>query len=140
MLPAPGAPFRHPTVFHGSVGSREIWLAASYHETLLTWATSGPKLRLRFLVGPGGAGKTCRAAELASALKCAHWHAGFAALDRETPLPLSQRGLLIILDYPEAAPDAVRSLLMEAGRVARAGGSNPVVAAQPPAAERSGMT
>jgi hypothetical protein len=84
--------------------------------SLLEWARTGPGLRIRFLTGPGGAGKTRLAAEVAGALS--EWHAGFVALERATTLPLSGSGLLVILDYPEGWPANVKSLLQEAGRMA----------------------
>jgi len=84
--------------------------------SLLEWAHTGPRLRIRFLVGPGGAGKTRLAAEIAETLT--GWRAGFAALERATTLPLSRSGLFIILDYPEAWPTEVESLLREAARMA----------------------
>jgi hypothetical protein len=81
------------------VGREEETLA------LTKWATTGPRLRMRFLVGPGGAGKTRLAAEVAWRLCEQGWLAGFAALDRETTLPLSERGLFLLVDYPEAWND-----------------------------------
>jgi hypothetical protein len=88
---------------------------------LLAWARPRrgirPDIRIRFLVGPGGAGKTRLAAELADALRKENWHAGFAPLERETPLPLSEKGLLLLLDYPEAWRQQVRKLLQESVRV-----------------------
>ncbi len=116
-LPEAGSPFeifnllswksRLVTELHGREAEKR---------SLLEWARTGPRLRIRFLVGPGGAGKTRLAAEVAEALT--GWHAGFAALERATTLPLSRSGLFIILDYPEAWPKEVESLLREAARMA----------------------
>ena len=112
-LPGPDAPFATFNLLSwkfrlvpGLIG-REAE-AARLHD----WALTGPALRIRFLTGPGGAGKTRLAAEVASALP--GWHAGFVPLHTETPLPWSDRGVLIILDYPEAWPEQVRTLLREA--------------------------
>jgi hypothetical protein len=84
---------------------------------LLKWANSGPKMRLRFLLGPGGAGKTRLAAEVADNLRGAGWHAGFVALEDEVPLPVSEQGLLLVIDYPEAYPSQLRVLLTKAAKV-----------------------
>ncbi len=88
----------------------------SEKQELLGWAMSGPKLSIRFLHGPGGAGKTRLAAELAGSLPT--WMAGFTPLEKQTRLPLSSKGLLAILDYPEDWRGQVRALLREAGRLA----------------------
>jgi hypothetical protein len=117
-LPSPGAPFEVFNLLQWNcrlaprLTGRDAPMAA-----LRMWADTGPKLRLRFLVGPGGAGKTRLAAELADALDKSGWFAGFGALDEGTTLPLSQRGLLVILDYPEASPHAVRTMLRKAARL-----------------------
>ncbi len=84
---------------------------------LLAWARSGPGIRIRFLVGPGGAGKTRLAAELADVLRKENWQAGFAPLEQATTLPISGKGLLLLLDYPEAWRQQVRKVLQESVRV-----------------------
>jgi tetratricopeptide (TPR) repeat protein len=43
--------------------------------------------------------------------------AGFAPLEKSTPLPLSSKGLLAILDYPESWREQVRALLREVARL-----------------------
>jgi hypothetical protein len=88
----------------------------SEKQDLLGWARSDAKLSIRFLHGPGGAGKTRLAAELAMSLP--GWMAGFAPLEKQMRLSLSPKGLLAILDYPEASRQQVCALLREAGRLA----------------------
>ena len=115
-LPASGAPFEIFNLL--SWKSRlapDLTGRGDEMSELRDWVQTGPKLRIRFLTGPGGAGKTRLAAELARSLP--GWNAGFAALDQATPLPLSQPGLLAILDYPEAWREQVRALLREAARI-----------------------
>lgn len=81
---------------------------------LVAWAQSDAKLRIRFLVGDGGAGKTRLAAEVADILASSGWHAGFSALEQDIAFPLSGSGLLLLFDYPEAWPDQVKTLLRQA--------------------------
>ncbi|HSU04967.1 MAG TPA: tetratricopeptide repeat protein, partial [Acetobacteraceae bacterium] len=115
-LPEAGAPFE---IFN--LLSWEFRLAAELvgrnaeREALLDWARNGPGLRIRFLLGPGGAGKTRLAGEVASALT--GWNAGFSPLERDEPLQLPRGGLLAVLDSPEAWPDQVKALLSEAMRM-----------------------
>ena len=71
-----------------------------HKQDLLDWATSGGDLRIRLLIGPGGAGKTRLAAEVAQSLRDDGWHAGFTSLGKSVSRPLSDKGLLLIVDYP----------------------------------------
>jgi tetratricopeptide (TPR) repeat protein len=117
-LPETGSPFEIFNLLSWkSRLVKELHGREAEKHSLLEWAQTGPRLRIRFLTGPGGAGKTRLAAEVAEALT--GWHAGFAPVERATTLPLSQSGLFIILDYPEAWPKEVESLLREAARMAR---------------------
>ena len=84
---------------------------------LLDWAGGGRDLRIRLLTGPGGAGKTRLAAELAESLRQAGWHAGFTRLENSVPRPLSAKGLLLIIDYPEDWRAQIRVLLQSAARI-----------------------
>jgi tetratricopeptide (TPR) repeat protein len=78
---------------------------------LHSWANGTTSPRVRILSGPGGSGKTRLAAEFASRLRDDGWTAGFWRLDQPAVFPISQRGLLLILDYPEEGRDAVLALL-----------------------------
>jgi len=116
-LPPQDAPVKIFNLLHWKTRlAAELIGRDSEKQDLLGWAMSGPKLSIRFLHGPGGAGKTRLAAELAESLP--GWMAGFAPLEKQTRLPLSPKGLLAILDYPEAWRQQVRALLREAGRLA----------------------
>jgi hypothetical protein len=84
---------------------------------LLDWTGSGRDLRVRLLTGPGGAGKTRLAAELAASLRQAGWQAGFARLENSVSRPLSVKGLLLIVDYPEEWRAQIRTLLQSAARM-----------------------
>jgi hypothetical protein len=88
------------------------------HKDLLDWALGGRKLRIRLQTGPGGAGKTRLAAEFAQSLGDEGWQAGFIAIDKALPRPLSRKGLLVVIDYPEEWRPQVRALLQSAARMA----------------------
>jgi hypothetical protein len=80
-----------------------------HQQDLLSWATSGPDLRIRLLTGPGGAGKTRLAAEIAESLRKEGWHAGFTPIEAAKARPLSDKGLLLIIDYPEGWRPQIRA-------------------------------
>ena len=85
---------------------------------LLAWAKEDPRpIAIRLLSGPGGAGKSRLAAEVMDTLRKQGWSTGLIALDKTTTLPLSNGGLFIAIDYPEANREAVRDLLRGAGRL-----------------------
>ena len=86
-------------------------------QDLLDWATGGRDLRIRLLTGPGGAGKTRLAAEVAELLPKSAWHAGFVSLGKASPLPLSDKGLFIVIDYPEELPSQIRALFQTAAQI-----------------------
>jgi hypothetical protein len=54
-------------------------------QDLLSWATTGRGLRIRLLSGPGGAGKTRLAAELAQSLRDDGWHPGSRRSKTDSP-------------------------------------------------------
>lgn len=75
---------------------------------LLDWARSGSGVKVRFLTGAGGAGKSRLAAEAAQRLKDDGWSAGFAAFDQPRIIPVTAAGLMLVLDYvEEKRPQAV---------------------------------
>lgn len=88
-----------------------------HKQDLLDWATSGGDLRIRLLIGPGGAGKTRLAAEVAQSLRDDGWHAGFTSLGKSVSRPLSDKGLLLIVDYPEEWRQQIRALFERAAQM-----------------------
>ncbi len=66
---------------------------------------------------PGGAGKTLLAAEVAESLPKSAWHAGFASLAKASPLPLSDKGLFVVIDYPEEWRPSIRALFQSAAHI-----------------------
>lgn len=85
---------------------------------LQTWAMSDKAVAGRFITGPGGAGKTRLAAELAQELRGKGWTAGFIDLSHHNlpPTPVGKNGVLLIADYPDEKPDGVRALLRALAR------------------------
>jgi phosphoribosyl-ATP pyrophosphohydrolase len=85
---------------------------------LLDWAQDDPRpIAIRLLSGPGGAGKSRLAAEVAETLRQKAWSTGLIALDTTTILPASDCGVFIAVDYPEANRAAVQALLKGAGQL-----------------------
>lgn len=84
---------------------------------LTAWAQSEQRVRARLLHGPGGAGKTRLAADLAEALAAEGWRAHQLHQDRPADIPISAAGLLLVVDYPEEQPQAVEALLTELERL-----------------------
>jgi tetratricopeptide (TPR) repeat protein len=82
---------------------------------ILSWAESGSKTpSARLITGEGGTGKTRLAATVAQILRDKGWTAGF--LDRKSDLfdfDVSEKGLFLILDYPEEHPERAATLLRE---------------------------
>jgi hypothetical protein len=81
---------------------------------LLQWARRGEPIRIRLLSGPGGAGKSRLAAEVADELCQEGWTAGFAPPNLSAILPLRDKGLFLIVDYPEERRNETRLLLQDA--------------------------
>jgi hypothetical protein len=89
-------------------------------DTLIAWARSDPRpIAIRLLTGLGGAGKSRLAAEVATLLRDDKWSAGLISLEKASRLPLANRGLFVVIDYPEAHRAAVRTLLQGAGVLER---------------------
>jgi len=87
-------------------------------QSLLDWAYDGGGVLVRFLVGPGGAGKSRLALEAADALRGAEWMAGQVFLDRLDGLPVPDGdGVFWVIDYPESARPQVRDLLRGLARM-----------------------
>jgi tetratricopeptide (TPR) repeat protein len=85
---------------------------------LRAWAEDAKAVAGRFITGPGGAGKTRLAAELAQELRGTGWTAGFMDLSHDNlpPTPVGKNGVLLIADYPDEKPDGVRALLRALAR------------------------
>lgn len=89
-------------------------------KALLDWANDAPQLSFKIVEAPGGTGKTRLAAEVAQTLsETKDWSAGFVQLlDFEKAQRLQWQGnWLIVIDYPEHAPDRLEALF----RIAKAG-------------------
>ncbi len=90
-------------------------------DRLLAWARDDPRrIAIRLLTGPGGAGKSRLAAEVATTLREEKWSTGFVSLDKKDsslPLPITSKGLFVAIDYPEANCDAAGALLRSAGKL-----------------------
>ena len=116
-LPAPG-PFEMFNLLRWTtrLSPQLIGRERQKHD-LLDWAASGRGLRIRLLSGPGGAGKTRLAAEVAQSLREAGWHAGFTSLENSVLRPISDKGLLLIVDYPEEWRAQMRALFQSAARI-----------------------
>jgi len=85
---------------------------------LLRWCREGKDVRIRFLTGEGGAGKTRLAAEVADELAREGWQAGFVKRDAVELLPQAKpRKLLLLVDYPERDREATRELLEEIANI-----------------------
>jgi tetratricopeptide (TPR) repeat protein len=86
---------------------------------LIAWAADPRPIAIRLLTGPGGAGKSRLAAEVAACLRDENWSAGLISLGRGSSLPLASRGLFVVIDYPEAHRAAVATLLRGAAVLER---------------------
>jgi tetratricopeptide (TPR) repeat protein len=76
------------------------------------WANDGRKVSIKFIIGDGGSGKTRLAAEFAQyMIEAKGWSAGFVNLNVERNYSTKNNGVLLLIDYPEQYPDAVRHLL-----------------------------
>ncbi len=91
-------------------------------EATLAWATGPGAVKARFVTGAGGIGKSRFAAEVAERLREQGWKAGFVDLRKEAVVPVSQAGLLLIIDYPEENRSEVCRFLEELGRLRPRGG------------------
>lgn len=79
--------------------------------SLQQWAERDGGVKVRFLTGAGGTGKSRLAAELAASLRDKNWSAGFAVMKEQAILPVPKEGLLWIADYPEENRAATQNLL-----------------------------
>ena len=94
---------RIPKTLYG----RDIELAELHR-----WADEPAPIRVRILHGEGGAGKTRLAFEFAERLRTASWQAGQLADPKQSVVfPLTDKGVLLIIDYPEQFSGAVVALL-----------------------------
>ncbi|MEO1405876.1 MAG: tetratricopeptide repeat protein [Pseudomonadota bacterium] len=85
-------------------------------KAVLDWAQDpAKKSSVRLISGPGGSGKTRLAAQVAKELAKRGWSAGFlrADLSRQPMISVSQKGLLLIVDYPEERSEQIERLLAD---------------------------
>lgn len=129
----PSLPWRDLQVMEGNAGEVDVFRLLTWRsrlvetligrdtdrKVLLDWACNGQPLAIRLLSGPGGAGKSRLAAEMAQELRVKGWSTGFTVLNCETSLPIAQRGIFLVIDYPEASREAVRLLLRRAAMLER---------------------
>ncbi|TPQ32481.1 hypothetical protein C2U70_21705 [Bradyrhizobium guangdongense] len=82
---------------------------------ILEWAESGSKTAsARLITGEGGAGKTRLAAAAAAILRDRRWTAGFLPRHRDRfKFKIGQKGLFLVIDYPEEQPDRTKAILKE---------------------------
>ncbi len=85
---------------------------------LLDWARTGRGVKVQFLTGLGGTGKTRLAAEVADELGKDGWNAGFNVKKAAKLLSeAKKRKLLLVIDYPEDDREAARKLLRALARI-----------------------
>jgi hypothetical protein len=82
---------------------------------ILAWAENGSKTAsARLITGEGGAGKTRLAAMAAGILRDKGWTAGFLPRHRnQFKFNVENKGLFLIIDYPEEQPDRTAAILKE---------------------------
>lgn len=79
---------------------------------LLDWARNGGGVKVRFLSGPGGVGKTRLAAEVAKQLADEGWIAGVSRDDAHQLLAKANHTrLFLVVDYPEDSRERTEELL-----------------------------
>jgi len=86
-------------------------------QEIVQWANSKADVLIRFLVGPGGSGKTRLALEAAATLREDGWDAGQIFLGRRYPKLTADTGVFWVVDYPEAWRPQVEELLRNLARV-----------------------
>ena len=85
-------------------------------DRVLTWARRTVNVSVRFLTGAGGAGKSRLAAEAAQTLRDDEWIAGFVAFDQPRIVPMSAKGLFLVIDYAEENRSQLIALLTHLAR------------------------
>ncbi len=82
---------------------------------ILGWAESGSNTpSARLITGEGGAGKTRLAAQAAKVLRDRRWTAGFLPRHRNAfNFAVRDKGLFLVLDYPEEQPERTTAILKE---------------------------
>ncbi len=82
------------------------------------WAKSSLPISVKFVCGPGGAGKSRLAAQFGDSLQKQKWAAGFVRLGMTQRFQVTKRrGILLIVDYPEENPEGVSELLRDLGEM-----------------------
>jgi tetratricopeptide (TPR) repeat protein len=82
---------------------------------ILAWAEGGSRMpSARLVTGEGGAGKTRLAATAAQILRDKGWTAGFLPRhSNDIDFTVGEKGLFLILDYPEEQPERTNLVLKE---------------------------
>jgi tetratricopeptide (TPR) repeat protein len=83
-------------------------------DAITRWAKSeSTAASARLVTGEGGAGKTRLAAAAAAKLRAEGWTAGFLPRTDAALLEVGDKGLFLILDYPEEQVERTRALLQK---------------------------
>jgi hypothetical protein len=102
----------------------ELFSLLSWHSRLSTfagrdnemnqlrkWATGNRSVRVKFVIGEGGVGKSRLGAEFAEEMQKKKWAAGFVNLKKPQAYQMKKEGTLLVIDYPEEHINRVRELL-----------------------------
>ena len=83
-------------------------------QKILAWAEGAKAPSARLITGEGGAGKTRLAAEAAKVLRDRGWTAGFLPRHKNAfNFAVGNKGLFLILDYPEEQPARTAAVLKD---------------------------
>jgi hypothetical protein len=87
-------------------------------DEMMQWAQSDFPLKMRIIHAQGGIGKTRFAFELAEKLKQQGWKAGqMLRPDAKVCYEVGEKGLLLIIDYPEEQGNALATLVKQLARM-----------------------
>jgi tetratricopeptide (TPR) repeat protein len=82
------------------------------------WAMAREPVRVKFITGEGGAGKSRLAAEFADRMQIRHdWAAGFVDLRNPRSFNVRGAGNLLIIDYPEEYIENVSEIFRDLARI-----------------------
>ena len=105
----------NPSVFallNWRVGVAEFAGRDTEIDELLEWANARPRISIKLMTGPGGAGKSRLAAHIAKLLRAEGWEAGFMKREQDWGYWVSRKGMFGIVDYAEESADALKSLML----------------------------
>ncbi len=75
------------------------------------WVASNHSVRVKFVIGDGGVGKSRLGAESADEMQKKGWAAGFVDLKHPHAFQVKRAGTLLVIDYPEERVNRVKELL-----------------------------